>query len=89
MDALIAVILVVACGLCIMWSLIALKVQFSVPQFIFFGLFMLFLGVFLESWFAGTRELVLSTAGMLVLIASYVIVRTRMLLGRAMGRASR
>ena len=85
----IAVVLIVACGLCVMWSLIALQVQFTVPQFIFFGFFMLFLGVFLESWFAGTRELVLSTAGMLVLIAAYVIVRTRRLLHKAKGSAYR
>ena len=76
-DALVAVILIMVTGLCIMWALMALQITFSVPQFIFFGFFCIFLGVFLESYFAGTRELVLATAGMLILISSYAVYRGR------------
>lgn len=84
MDALVAIVLVMVTGLCIMWALMALQVQFTVPQFVFFGFFCIFLGVFLESYFAGTRELVLSTAGMLILIALYALYRGK-LLARALG----
>jgi len=84
-DSFIAIILLVAAAMCIFWSLRSLTIQFSVPQFIFFGMFCVLIGVFFESWVAGTRELVLSTAAILVLSAVYVLWKSKRAIANSLG----
>ena len=76
-DSLLAIVLIVVGALCAFWALKSISLQFSMGQFAFFGLFNLLIGIFIESWFAGTKELVLSTVALLFLTAAYVLMRGR------------
>jgi hypothetical protein len=82
-DSLLAIVIVIAGALCVFWSIKSLTMQFTVPQFVFFGMFCVLIGVFVESWIGGTKELVLSTVGLLVLMAVYVLFRGRLLARRS------
>lgn len=82
-DSLLAIMIVTVGGLILFWSIRALTMQFTVGQFVFFGVFCVLIGMFIESWLAGTGELVLTTVAILVLMAVYVLMKSRIL---AMGR---
>lgn len=77
MDSLAALVIIVAGALCVFWSIRSLAMQFTVSQFMFIGTFCVLIGVFIESYIAGTKELVLSTVGLLFLMAGWVLMRAR------------
>ena len=77
LDALMVILVVIFASLVIVWILRSMRYQFTTTQLVFLTLTCVLLGVFLESYFRNTRELVLSVVGLLVVMGGWVLLKLR------------